>query len=261
MVLRSRVARKFMVTAASGALVWAVTPNILFGDSAADGPAADIEAPQINHVFVPVGFDDNDDVTAVIDGFLPSGCHKFAGIAAQFDQARGEIRLEPQVKFENRPCIEARVPFSTVAHLGELDQGDYTVTVPSGGPSSDDLVRDLEVLAAPDSRKDSHDYAPIEEVTFHRKSADRQVTLEGRMTSTCLEWDRVDLNVTGNTIQILPIVKTTNYVDCGDTLVEFEKTVNLPPRLGKGRYLLHVRSLSGQAINKVISLKRPSSSK
>ncbi len=84
----------------------------------------------INEIFVPVGYDYNDEVLVVIDGYLPSNCYKADHPLVDKSKLYTEqkITIEAVIR-ESRiePCIPALVPFSRVVNLGVIKRGDYVV--------------------------------------------------------------------------------------------------------------------------------------
>lgn len=205
----------------------------------------DVEARQL---FVPVGFDDNDEVVVVLDGYLRDTCHKMTEAVVQKDLAHNTIQIQQRARvFEGGVCLDMTVPYTNVIHLGALPTGSFTIATNQGK-----VIERLNVNRAASPGPDDHLYAPVDSARI----ADGKVVLEGRFTNTCLQIQEVKVEHTGNTIQVLPIMslvpETQAGGKCEATEVAFEQSVALPA-LNAGRYLLHVRSLNGQSVNIVFA--------
>ena len=103
-------------------------------------------------------------------------------------------------------------------------------------------------------------YAAVESATVNTDTPHRySVSLEGRLTNTCLKLRKPKVIATGKTIQILPVMdllKPTPGTVCRRMEKPFNVTVELPEPAKPGRYLVHVRSLNGQAVNEVFQRTR-----
>lgn len=202
-----------------------------------------------NYLFAPVGFDDNDDVVVVVDGYMPDTCHRFLGSTATKDPVTGEISIRTQAKRFDGMCFDVIVPFTSVVSLGSMPTGNYTVTANAGA-----LRAKVEVNKASAPGPDDYLYAAVDAARV-QVNGPSHIVLEGRLTSTCLEFDRIDVFHHGNTLEVLPILKLAPLQSdtvCMPEEKAFIKTVQMP-ELKPGRYLLHVRSLNGQSINTVFN--------
>jgi hypothetical protein len=219
----------------------------------ADDPAdGDLVVLKASYVFAPVGFDDNDDVSLVIDGYLPSGCYRLMRPEVAVDHDAKTITVTPIARFFNIPCIEALIPYWQEIRLGVLPEGTYQVQV------AGDLKESLAVAEATTSGPDDYLYAPIDAAAVDRQidSNDYVIKLQGRFTNSCMVMSEIRVIDTGKTINVLPIMTMREPQDgeeCGPVETEFRRMVSLPTTVVKGRHLLHVRSLNGQAVNAVFT--------
>ena len=80
-----------------------------------------------------------------------------------------------------------------------------------------------------------------------------KVVLSGLFTNNCTQFREVKVSYHDNTVVIQPITEYMPKIDggCSNEKVNFNKMVVLDPKL-KGDYLIHVRSLNGAAINKLV---------
>jgi len=204
------------------------------------------------NVFVPVGFDDNDETTVVLDGYLPDPCHRLRQPDVQIDAQKKTVTITPFGERFQGYCPDFIVPYHQIVSLGKLRASDYTVRV-----LGTDLQQPLAVTVAKNPGPDDYLYAPIDRAevlkTGHGKM---QARLHGRFTDTCLVIEEVKVKNSGKTIEVLPIMKLLarppHGLPCRPIERPFTAKVDLP-QLAAGRYLLHVRSLNGQAVNEIFS--------
>ena len=84
----------------------------------------------VTHVFVPSGFDSNDNSEIILTGFLPNLCHKTPKANAMVTGNKIDILLTSLYYDESNPfCPEMVVPFTETLELGVLDKGKYEITV------------------------------------------------------------------------------------------------------------------------------------
>jgi hypothetical protein len=209
---------------------------------------------EVENLFVPSGFDDNDESVIVLDGMLRSGCYKISQAKFTVDQETNTIQVTQYARKYPGPCVMALVPFTNEVRLGVLPQGDYTVVTNSGA-----LSERLEVKEALNAGPDDYLYAPVEAVTVHEISTDSNgnyiAFLTGRFTTNCMAWDSTKVVTAGKTVALQPIIKMLDLPVCEDATIPFRIAVDLPRNLADGRNLLHTRSLSGRSVNTVFTVK------
>ena len=210
----------------------------------------DVVAVPAQNLFAPIGFDDNDAVTVVVDGFLPSGCYRLDQPNVLIDPESKKVTITPRARFFDHPCIEVLVPYWQEVNLGVLSIGEYKIEIPSSN-----LQETMLVTEAPSAGPDDYLYAAIDAAAVDRAedSTDYVVKLQGRFTNTCMVLTDIRVIDTGKSINVLPIMAMEDRDDCRATEVQFRRMVPLPTSVTKGRHLLHVRSLNGQAVNYVFS--------
>ncbi len=200
-------------------------------------------------LFIPVGFDDNDETVIVLDGFLPDTCFKVAPAIVTRDLEHKRIIVEQQAREFSGVCLDMIVPFTTVIKLGVYPQGDFTVVTNHG-----EMTESLPVKRASTTSSDDHLYAPIDTVQVEeREDGNFVAILNGRFTNTCMNIDNVIVTNHEKTIEMMPILRVKPLADnphCGMLVFDFQKEVPLPS-VGTGSHLLHVRSLDGQSVNVV----------
>ncbi len=208
-------------------------------------------------LFVPAGFDDNDETMVILDGYLPSACHRLTAPTIQVDAASKKIVVGARAKEFKGVCPDVTVPFTQTVTLGQLERGDYAVVSKDGKHTNM-----MQISHATAAGPDDYLYAMVEKAHVIYPVPHKWVAvIEGRFTNTCLGLEETKVTVTGNTIQVLPImnfVEPTNpKVPCRAQQRPFRTVVELPHLPADGRYLLHVRSLNGQAVNEVFFRTTP----
>jgi hypothetical protein len=200
-----------------------------------------------NDVFVPNGFDDNDEVVVVVDGYLPDGCYRLTRPEVDVNHTTMTIHVTPIARWWDIPCIEALIPYNFEVRLGVLPHGAYKVVV----NEKRHLRERLTVVEANNSGPDDYLYAPIDSVNIANTDPDgtRTAYLEGRFTNSCLEFENIKIINDGKTVVALPIIEMQDRNDCHTGLFPFKKGFLIPQGLEEGRHLLHVRSLNGFDIN------------
>ena len=202
--------------------------------------------------FAPSGFDDNDQTQVVLEGSLDNDCYRLAKPRVTIDQTAKLIQIQPTADYFQWMCLEVLVPWTQVVDLGTLAAGPYNIKVGDNGQSETITINHSSTISP-----DDHVYAPIDSTSVTVDDASRTITatLRGRFTTRCAEFEEIRVLDSGKTIQVLPIMKAGTSRTCRDRReVTFEQDVNIPWR-DAGRYLVHVRSLNGQAVNQVFEVK------
>lgn len=201
------------------------------------------------NLFVPVGFDDNDESVVVLDGYLPNSCYRVTEPVITKDLINHSITVQARARYiQGIVCLETLVPYTTTVKLGVLPRGDFQLRTNEGF-----LAEPLSVTAATNAGPDDFLYAPVDGVTIQRgPEGALTAILTGRFTNSCMHWAEPRVTYTGKTVQLLPVIEM-GEVNCREGEVPFSKAIPLQ-QLIPGRYLLHVRSLNGESVNNVFSV-------
>jgi hypothetical protein len=199
--------------------------------------------------FVPLGFDDNDEAQVVIDGYLPDSCHRLDRVDVTRNEATGVYQVVQFARYFPVPCLPALVPFTSEVRLGAMPAGRFVVAAHGAAPQILP-VRHTDALAP-----DDYLYAPVEAARVEAHAGGYTAVLDGRFTNTCMVLDDLRLVDAGKTKEVLPIMTMAERDDCEAREVPFSRRLDLPATLAAGRYLLHVRSLNGKAVNTVFSVR------
>ena len=148
------------------------------------------------------------------------------------------------------------MPFTQEALLGQMRQGDYAIQYMLAGGEL--RKRSLNVSRAPVSTIDSLPYAAVSGAFISDvvpSGEDLVVRLQGVLNSTCTELrgglkvERID-----DVLVVLPVLTVRGDLECAQALIPFEKEVVLG-RLEAGQYLVHVSSMNGAALNRVVQVR------
>lgn len=204
-------------------------------------------------VFTPRGFDNNDNAQIVLDGIFPNTCYKVSEPIVKVDLTNKKIHVKDQaLHFTNTVCLYMLVQYFKPINLGVLPEGKYEILVEDkdGNVKKD---ADLNIAKANSVSPDEHLYAPVEEAWVDQSGQIPVLVLRGHFTQSCLRMKEVLMNDYPDLIEVLPIAEQVPGVACSDALVPYEERV--PLKGGQtGRVLVHIRSLNGQSVNRVLNL-------
>ncbi|MCX6125171.1 MAG: hypothetical protein NTV34_10570 [Proteobacteria bacterium] len=204
-------------------------------------------------LFVPQGFDSNDQTEVVVDGFLPDACYKIVPPRVEFNMEQKLFTIVPQAfhfEGEGMVCGTYQVPYTVTANLGVVRAGSYAL-IARGVPE-----KKLQVNRSSSIGPDDFLYAPVDQV-FVDIDASRQsivAYITGRYTNSCMRLTETKILEQGETTVLLPIISLENRDDCHETDMSYKGISVKLPWKGPGRYLVHTRSLSGSSVNSVFSI-------
>jgi hypothetical protein len=228
--------------------------------------AQDVRVPEIVelksvNVFAPQGFDDNDKVEIVVDGILPNTCHKMGPTDVRVAGSKVHVR---QYAYRYRGlCTQMATSFTTPpVSLGIMPFGDYSII--GEGDDNQVAMASLPIGIASQEAADEHLYAPVDDVKVQLVSTERnnkdelvasdyRVVVQGSFSKSCAkirpEEFKVRIGASARVIEVLPIIERLER-PCTPHLEPYSAEV-MVRGVTPGRYLLHVRSLSGASWNQV----------
>jgi hypothetical protein len=223
-----------------------------------------IEVPVEAALTPPKGFDDNDNVQIVLHGMLPNTCYEVGEHVV--DKAGGVMKIRQFAKrSSNAFCNQggfipefmlAQVPFTNELSLGQLPAGEYQFEFNRDGAGA--TRRGLSVARSPVSTTDSLPYAAVTNAVVEDllpAGQDLAVRLHGVLSSTCAQLDpspRVERM--GDVTVVLPTIRARQGVLCAQLVRPFILDVALGKR-EPGHHLIHVRSMSGRSVNRVVEVQ------
>lgn len=203
----------------------------------------------LEKVFVPKGFDSNDNVEIVISGELPNTCYlrPFGDVKTVDNKIIIDLKAY-QLVGDDANCIQAIVPYMISVSLGQLAEGRYEIVVNETTPSEKNSAI---VVDRPNSASlNNFTYANVTGVKKHIN--DREILIEGYHPSSCMEIDRVEIitNENQDAYSVLPIIKQVQAI-CDRMIKPFSHTIQLPPA-HREQELVHVRKIDGWGFNYII---------
>jgi hypothetical protein len=226
-----------------------------------------VEIPVDGFISPSQGFEDKNNVEGVVYGYLPNSCYTLNKSEVTFspDNPKKIVFKQFALKKDDGVCAEdasegnglaehlkMRIPFSSDVFIGLLPIGNYKIEYQR---ESGQGLRALEITRGTIAG-DSFPYANVlnamatEVVT---PNDDITVTLSGVFNSTCTTLDRVEKRKVNDVFVLLPILKTKIGKACLQVLVPFQTSVNLG-KATAGTHLIHIRSMSGKAVNRLVKV-------
>ncbi|MFY7928335.1 MAG: hypothetical protein ACOVS5_05655, partial [Oligoflexus sp.] len=224
----------------------------------ADAPEQDpVEIPApVEKIFIPMGFDDNDNIEVVIHGNLPDTCHTVGKASAQVDPVTKEVRVKAtSFKYPGKFCIQSITPFIQTISLGVLKEGDYQVYY-----DRDAAIRSkLNIARRKTESPDDFLYASVENaaIDVNFETGKQSLKLSGHFpyffVGCMVLRDVRTVRAPDDVVVVQPIAEIIDTPECETQPADkaFEYTAGLKePFYGEG--LLHVRALNGTSINRFI---------
>lgn len=199
-------------------------------------------------IYVPEGFDDNDNVQFVGEGVFSSSCYRYSDTVVSVNHTDKIINITTSAYKYNGMCMQLVLPFDRVVDVGILKQGTYTINQGQTGVQVGSIVIKSSTRGEPDDNL----YAPISQALFTSKNGVNKVTLTGDFPMSCMKLRKVETHVLTDGLIIQPIAEMVN-TGCKDGTFPFETEVDLGT-VKPGRYLLHVRSMNGKSINSLVDV-------
>lgn len=215
----------------------------------AAGVPIEKEVP-VDHLYIPAGFDSNDNVEVVITGFLPNLCHKNPDAKVTYNSAGNvDIKVTSLYYDESNPfCPEMVVPFTLPVSLGVMDTGVYAIAVNQGSQKS--KTGKLVVMESVSNAIDNYHYAYVSNVL--KKEGSHRIHLKGYNPSDCFVLDKITAQSNkSDTFSILPKMKQIREF-CPMKMVPFTYEFEVPKTLTKKQILLHVRTMDGKSVNTIM---------
>jgi hypothetical protein len=203
--------------------------------------------------YIPDGFDSNDNVQIVGEGMYRSTCYKPSAVQVTIDEELKQIKVKPKAYYYEGFCLQMLVPFNQVIDLGLLKNGKYTV-IQEESSEEPATLGSLKVKAATHSTPDDFLYAPVSQAYLDRSGTKARVKISGEFTNSCMRLVDTAVTVQRNVLVVQPVSELEERADCRGGKFPFEKTQEVEG-VPSGRYLLHVRSLNGSAINTLVDLQ------
>ncbi|MFN7685890.1 MAG: hypothetical protein ACK5QT_10835 [Oligoflexia bacterium] len=210
-------------------------------------------------VFAPPGFDSNDHAQVVLSGSFINTCFKVGPTKAEVEHETRTIHVTQQAYVLDTPwCLQVMIPYTSVVDVGMLPAGNYSVKIRTDQAKEKEfglmpISRARETPGESPNSPDEKFYAIVDDFSYENGT----VTLKGKLPGDCVKLKEIQILARkANIVEVLPVAEVTHpgATSCVQNLVPFERQVPFKSPW-KGQTLFHVRSLNGQAINKVIEIK------
>lgn len=206
----------------------------------------------VSHIYSPDGFDSNDNVEVIVEGFLPNLCYRSPMSEVEVKGDKIDIKISAlSSEKENPYCPEMVVPFLEKIDVGIMDKGLYDIYV--NGKSIYELQGKIKVNESVSDAIDEEVYANVEYIERVRGS--RNVLLKGHNPSDCFVLEKVEFYDNDKDVySVLPKMKQISDF-CPMKMIPFEYEVEVPNKLKQDKLLLHVRVMDGQSVNSLYNNK------
>lgn len=215
-----------------------------------------IDAP-VDHLFVPAGFDNNDNIELVVTGLFPNPCYKRNDVKVEVNGDIIDIKVTAILSGDDKStmCAAMVVPFKENVIVGNLQGGDYKIVVNRN--TVYELKNKIHVSEAASQNQDDHLYAMVNHIELgFTGGTTGSAFLVGWRTSDCLEVDRVEYLSNGSdTLSIMPIMKKVREF-CPMKMTRLHIPVHFnPENFTHSKILLMSRTLEGRSVNNLVNLE------
>ena len=209
-----------------------------------------VEFP-IESIFVAEGFDNNDSVQFLIHGKLPNSCFQIGYTSTELDQDTNKLYVSLVAYEYVGKCSEYGAPYHLTVQAGLFrKEGSYGIYDKKSGQYLGAL--NIGKAKSGPGGTDEFEYAPVTDSFLNDTANGKEIVLRGVFNWSCLEISEVKMVPQQTVVVVLPQMKRNPDKKCevGEFAYEVKKpvTIKLPSR----EFLLHVRSMGGQSINKLV---------
>ena len=201
--------------------------------------------------YMPIGFDNNDNVQLVAEGVFSNTCYRPGSVKAVVSEVNKTIHLYSRAYKYDGVCLQMNVPWTKEIDLGILKSGVYKVINVCDNDKK--VLGELPITDAKVSDADDYLYAPVAQAMYEKHYEFHFVRVTGDFPQTCLKMKEIQVRVEGNTLVVLPIAEKTDTV-CEAKPVHYSHLAEIE-NVKPGRYLLHVRSLNGKSVNNIVDVE------
>ena len=227
-------------------------PLLLLGLASAH--AVEVVPAPLDHLFIPAGFDNNDNVELVVTGRFPNTCYSRNRVSVRVRNETIDIRVMSLTRSDSPDkCLTLTVPFTEVVSVGNLQAGAYRITV--NGHTRRGLRDTMTVSESRSNNMDDYIYSQVDFINLGFTGGQTgSAWLHAQLPSPCLEFDRVEYLSNGkDTIAIMPIMKkVTDF--CPMKMVPYEIPIKFDlDALPSKKVLLFSRSIDGKSVSTIVT--------
>lgn len=231
-------------------------------------PASSLVEVTVGDVFFPEkGYGSNNLVQLTLDGYLPNRCYQIAKPKYELLKDSKTIIVHQYAYLEQSELCQDQarlplqfrgiVPFTHDLSIGHLPAGDYKVVF--NPKASRPQSKPLNVYLSKNMTTDDLAYASVSTVSMPKivnGEAPIKVQLNGVFNSSCSFISDLKVTIEKDVVVVQPILGYKPEAFCVYTLIPFSQEFEIGKH-SEGRYLMHVRSMSGEALNHVFSVMTP----
>lgn len=213
----------------------------------------------VSKILIPNGFDDNDNVEIVLQGYYRNTCSKVGPTSYTVDYETKIITITANsYMYDTLFCAQVITPFLQVVKVGVMPEGEYSVRL----SHDTTLTQAVTIKHRTTESPDDYLYAPVEEVRLDVDGATGRQSLLIKGTFPLLLhgcWIIREIRVgrdPADVIVVQPISEIIDNPECRGRTDRSFKIVQpmMEPFYGEG--LLHIRVLNGNSINRFINIPR-----
>lgn len=222
-------------------------PALFLSIAAANAAPIPVTSP-VDHLFVPKGFDNNDNVEVLVSGTFPNPCYSRNKVEVDVKDEKIDVTVTALVnKSKDKNCDAMEVPYMENVTIGNLQAGDYQISV------NKKIEEKLEIGEASSNSVDDHLYAMMDYIELgFTGGASGDVLLVGR-TTDCLAFDRLEYISNGkDTLSLLPIMKRVSQTCSNEKKILSVPVKFNPQEFIHSKLVLFVRTLDGKSINALV---------
>ncbi len=212
----------------------------------ADDTSPKIVRVALKKAWVPVGFDDNDQIEIMVAGVLPNSCYQIGPYeVAQTDRG---IEITQYAYYVPGHCSGFTVPFNRTVGLGIRASSVYPIFDATSGRQ----LHELSVRTAANPSLEDHKYAPVTSATILHEPTGPVLYLTGNLPSPSLHIKEVKVSMSEDVMVVLPIMGEAPHHHAGPAgarpYYQIRKQLTHVP---DGTFLLHIRTFDGKGINQL----------
>jgi len=228
---------------------------IIIALTSISGLKADIQPTTVNvklsTVYTPVGFDNNDRVQFAVEGVFQNTCYRVGPYGLRVDSSKKTITIQQQAYLYTGVCLQMMVPFTQIINVGLMAEGSYTIQ----DFQTNKALGTVAISPSKNAGPDDFLYAPVTDayVVSDTETKKNSLVLTGTFGDRCSELEEIKVLYQNQVLTVQPLMKRVER-SCEPVKTRFMKIVELDSNV-HGLHMLHVRSLNGQAVNKMVELE------
>ncbi len=231
---------------------FAVLTSLLFAAPAMADASPTLEPVSFDKIYTPDGFDSNDNVQIVGEGVFSNSCYRHAETKVWVDHEKMTIRLGPVAYKYGGYCLQVILPYDRTVDIGILNAGTYKIVQSVSGRS----LGTITIKPATTLDPDDYLYSPVSQALVQSKNGKTGVYLMGDFPLSCMKMKEVKFQVQPDVLVVQPISEIDPSQPCVQGKFPFSVNKDVGA-MNAGRYLLHVRSINGKAINNLFDVSEP----